>query len=271
MILEIPLDNVTIEQVHTLDPIGKLNFEDSFCQVSGDRFDFIVPEIAIFSIRAGSSVLIQAHPETSQEILELYLRGTVLAILLFQRGTFCLHASSVVIENKAFLFAGNSGSGKSTTAFLLHKAGYTCLNDDVTPVSISFSGIETRSYTSEMKVDKVLIRHGTNPYRSVPSQAHKVYFKIEPPKNSFEITRMYVFNWGNRFNISEIKGSEKLRVLLQHVFRNEYLNAFPDYQLKFFEGFVRYSEAIDMYLVTKNIQQQGKESVDLLLEHLQHS
>lgn len=269
MTLEIPLENVTIELVQTLEPIDHICFQDSFSLVSADRFDYIVPEIATFSIRSGKKVLIMAHPETSKEILELYLRGTVLAILLYQKGVFCMHASSVLSKNKVILFAGNSGSGKSTTAYILHKAGYPCLNDDVTPIYCTQSAIETRSLTSEIKIDKVLLSDDSTPYRAVPSQEHKVFFPIAAKKDPISIHCMYVFRWGEHFAITEITGSEKLNILLQHVFRNEYLQSFPDLQQKFFNEFVQFIGNIPIYLVTKAKDRDPQKVVELLIQHFE--
>lgn len=59
----------------------------------------------------------------------------MLAIALHLQGAVLLHASSVVVREKAIVFAGASGSGKSTTAAMLHRLGYAVLSDDVTELA----------------------------------------------------------------------------------------------------------------------------------------
>jgi hypothetical protein len=56
---------------------------------------------------------------------------STLAWLLRERGRFALHASAVARHGDGLLIAGESGSGKSTTALSLIQAGWDWLADDV--------------------------------------------------------------------------------------------------------------------------------------------
>jgi hypothetical protein len=47
-----------------------------------------------------------------------------------------LHASAVAVEDGAVAFLGDCGSGKSTTAGVLHAHGYAVVADDVTAIQI---------------------------------------------------------------------------------------------------------------------------------------
>jgi hypothetical protein len=60
-----------------------------------------------------------------------YLVGPILGLLLRLRGIVCLHASSVSINDRAVLFVGSEGAGKSTTAAALAQRGYAVLSDDI--------------------------------------------------------------------------------------------------------------------------------------------
>lgn len=65
----------------------------------------------------------------------LYLLGPIIGFMLRLRGITCLHASSVVIEGKAFALTGPSGAGKSTLAASFAASGYAVLSDDVLPLT----------------------------------------------------------------------------------------------------------------------------------------
>jgi hypothetical protein len=78
--------------------------------------------------------LIDAPAEYTRDDLAAYALGPVLTIALHLQGAVLLHASAAVIGGKAVLFAGSSGSGKSTTAAMLHRLGYTILSDDITEI-----------------------------------------------------------------------------------------------------------------------------------------
>lgn len=90
-------------------------------------------------IASGREIVVSGAA-TSPEWLRTVLSGTAVALLLHQRGRLCLHASSVVKDGRAFLVAGASGSGKSTTAAALAERGATLLADDITTIDTASDG-----------------------------------------------------------------------------------------------------------------------------------
>jgi hypothetical protein len=77
--------------------------------------------------------------ELSLESTLSYLLGPVLGLLLRLRGTTCLHASAVALDDWSVLFVGPAGAGKSTTAAALAKLGYAVLSDDIAALSALIS------------------------------------------------------------------------------------------------------------------------------------
>ncbi|AFL89599.1 serine kinase of the HPr protein, regulates carbohydrate metabolism [Terriglobus roseus DSM 18391] len=86
-------------------------------------------------VTGGSSILLEPAATCDPGDLTLYLLGTCFAILLQQRGRVVLHASAVAVGDRAMLFCGASGMGKSTMAAMLSERGYPLLNDDVCNLS----------------------------------------------------------------------------------------------------------------------------------------
>jgi predicted ATPase len=83
----------------------------------------------------GRSISLLAAPsEYTRDDLAAYALGPALILALHLQGAVLLHASAVVMHDKAVLFAGESGSGKSTAVAMLHRLGYRLLSDDVTEV-----------------------------------------------------------------------------------------------------------------------------------------
>jgi hypothetical protein len=71
-------------------------------------------------------------PDTSTvENVSTYLVGPVLGLLLRFRGVVCLHASAVTLGDRAVIFLGPEGAGKSTTAAALAQRGHAVIADDV--------------------------------------------------------------------------------------------------------------------------------------------
>lgn len=88
----------------------------------------------------GASIdLLAAPARYTRDDVAAYALGPVLAIALHLQGAVLLHAAGVVMHDKALLFAGASGSGKSTTAAIFHHLGYDVLADDLTELDGTFA------------------------------------------------------------------------------------------------------------------------------------
>jgi hypothetical protein len=77
-----------------------------------------------------------AHWPTSSSVQDAlsYLVGPILGLLLRLRGIVCLHASAVNINDRAVVFVGSEGAGKSTTAAAFARRGFAVLSDDIVPL-----------------------------------------------------------------------------------------------------------------------------------------
>jgi hypothetical protein len=95
----------------------------------------------VVSKDGGAIDVIDAPAHYTDDDLAPYALGPVLAIALHRKGAVLLHAASVVMHGKAVLFAGASGSGKSTTAAILHRHGYDVLSDDLTEIDDAFHAV----------------------------------------------------------------------------------------------------------------------------------
>ena len=90
-----------------------------------------IPGVARYLISGGRQIRIEAETGVGAQEVRLFLLGSALGAIYFQRGYLPLHASVVVINGSAVAFAGDSGAGKSTMAAWLNAAGYPLLCDDV--------------------------------------------------------------------------------------------------------------------------------------------
>jgi hypothetical protein len=77
------------------------------------------------------------QPPLSREDLAVYFLGPVMGFVLRRRHVTCLHASAVEINERAVLFSGHPGYGKSTTAAALALRGVPVLCEDVVPLRLT--------------------------------------------------------------------------------------------------------------------------------------
>ncbi len=95
--------------------------------------------VGAFAIRGSSKIEIDARQDMIG-LVPLPLMGAVMALLLHARGLLVLHASAVEVGGRAFVFIGDKGAGKSTTAATMIAAGARLISDDV--VALDFSDVD---------------------------------------------------------------------------------------------------------------------------------
>ncbi len=89
------------------------------------------PELCDFILDiAQRHISVLPHDVLDEYTIEHLLVDQVLPRFLAQEGHLLLHACAVNIGDRAILFLGRSGWGKSTLAALFHRAGYRLYSDD---------------------------------------------------------------------------------------------------------------------------------------------
>jgi hypothetical protein len=123
--------------IRLLQPIREISesLENGCYEVKPGVFRFAVPEVAQYLVEEGSRIYIEPFAGGSAEEVRLFLLGSVMGALLYQRGLFPLHGSAVKTRWGAMIFVGDQGVGKSTLASQFFRRGYSLLSDDVCAVT----------------------------------------------------------------------------------------------------------------------------------------
>ena len=108
--------------------------------MDAERFLLRVPDIARFLVTGGRAIEIALEGAATIEDATAFVAGTVLGILLHQRGHVLLHASAVSVDGEAVLFCGPSGAGKSTLAAALARRGRPFVTDDFCAIGFDDRG-----------------------------------------------------------------------------------------------------------------------------------
>lgn len=102
--------------------------------IAADGVSFDCAGEVCFELQDGNSIGWIPGPEWSGR-LPVSFFSSMAAITLAWRGIVPLHASTVVLHDKAWLIAGGSGGGKSTLTAELLGHGAQLLADDLTPLA----------------------------------------------------------------------------------------------------------------------------------------
>lgn len=98
-----------------------------------------------FYIDVGAASIWATWPEPlTLEDTATYLLGPVLGFYLRLTGGVCLHGSAVVIDERAHVFVGPAGAGKSTLAAGFAALGCAVLTEDVACIDETREGLRVR-------------------------------------------------------------------------------------------------------------------------------
>ena len=156
-------------------------------QMSGDQFLLRIPNVARFLVTGGSTVAFETENDTPAEDVAIFLVGTVLGILLHQRGHIALHASAVEVNGKAVLFCGRSRAGKSTMAAALSQRGYPLVTDNLCVVATAAATPMALPDGGRLRLWAQAIESldlGTR--RSAPVRTHIEKYYVEPSSAAYE-------------------------------------------------------------------------------------
>ncbi|BCM93315.1 hypothetical protein IAD21_05206 [Abditibacteriota bacterium] len=160
-----------------------------------------------FWLNQGREVIIEPSPGVADHLLRPVLLGTVLAVLLYQRGLLVLHASAVALRkgekiSGAVGFLGDSGQGKSTMATALYQCGHQPLADDTIALTVPLPiDPNSNELTGKGRSNRTVV------YPALP------HFKLRPPsievfgetKNTLTLwhpeQESYVFSTADKFSL----------------------------------------------------------------------
>jgi hypothetical protein len=109
-------------------------------QIGDDVVRVVIPGVATYLVEGGRRIVIETDLPTTAPGIRVFLLGTVLAVISFQRSRLPLHASVLDVDGRALVLAGDSGAGKSTMAAALVARGFRILSDDLCLLDTGPSG-----------------------------------------------------------------------------------------------------------------------------------
>jgi len=91
-----------------------------------------IASVAAYLVRDGREVVVDRRRGVADADVRVFLLGTVLAVLCYQRGIVPLHGSCIEVDGRAVAIVGPTGAGTSTLAAAARQAGLRVLGDEVT-------------------------------------------------------------------------------------------------------------------------------------------
>jgi hypothetical protein len=211
-------------------------FCGSYYQLAPRRTLLLVKGVARFLISGGSEIVVDRIGPADDDLVRAFLLGSAFGALLQQRGFMALHGSCVQFDDRAIVFLGASGQGKSTLATAFHTRGYKVFADDVTAVTLSADG------TPLVFSGPIHVRLLPDAHRMlgldlpaadrIGSDGDKLVIRIRDEASSSRLTlhRLYVLVDCDQTasEISALRGVDLVKNLLENLYRGEFLVAGAD-------------------------------------------
>lgn len=132
-----PYPDLTITQKHSwarsadLAPTGLPWFTIQRFTGEGGLFIQLGNGIEFVIDGTGRHIWSTALTGESSATARTYLYGFIFGLAFYLQGATCLHASAVAVDDKAILFVGDAGFGKSSMAAIFVLQGFPLISDDL--------------------------------------------------------------------------------------------------------------------------------------------
>lgn len=236
---------------------------------------FVKKGLAVFKITDGNTISIKTlSQECSLERLSRPLINTAMGYLLYQRGEFALHASAASVNNKAILFLGNSGSGKSSVAasiqdiskFITEDIALIKFSDQKTPMAI-------HSYPLVKLDNNFVDNHKFNfkkQYKLADDYLNRHYYELETTANKKDIKNCYLLSWDDEVKISKPSIKTLLGFFITSSFTCYPQNSCKESNEILFKQIDLLMKSVNFYHFSRP-KKFSKDTIDILSNHIRDS
>ena len=208
-------------------------------------------------ITGGNLIEVDPRADYDPSMLGVYLMGTCMGAVMYQRGIMMLHGSCVTDGRRSVLLTGDSGAGKSTLAAEFLRRGWKLITDDVSALyDIDRVPLVQSSYPSQKLWQDALDR-----YERPETDVHSLYFSDTRQKFGVDVSHFFfdgraplsmvvrLIPGADDCTLEAIEGMTKVDQLMRNTYRRELIE---QHRLQeHFQRCVTLSTKIPMAVVTR--------------------
>lgn len=212
------------------EKLNKIHKYTYFCG-ENDNFTFCIDDVSNYDIANGDTITVEPLIDTCEQEVKTFLLGTSFGMLLQQKNLIAIHGGAVVVNNKAIVITGDQGAGKSTLVNGFRHRGFGFMADDVSVTGVDLNGdIVIKSAYPQQKVCKdAMIKMGYNleDFKLIDEGRQKYVVPVTKTFRHEDLNLGAIFyitkDNVEEVKIEEIKGTEKLNILINNIYRIELL------------------------------------------------
>lgn len=227
-------------------------------KISKDKIWFHIPNIATYCINNGNEIIVEVAKEADMKLMKVYLMCSCLGFIMLQRNMVAIHGGVIEMDDKAVIFTGDRGAGKSTLTTALRQKGYKFISDDVASIEIDKVPYVMPGFPYQKLCESAMDKFGydKDSYTSFMSDKEVKY--IVPALDEFvnegrELVGIVKLTVGdvNEVTIEEIRGAEKLNNIIENIYRGEYIKYLGGIDTRYFKQCVDIAKNIRFFKITR--------------------
>ena len=244
-----------------------------------DRYAFFsIDKVGKYEITNGNKITIEPNSNATLSEIKKFTLGSALGLILFQKNIIAIHGGAIVINNNAVIISGNIGAGKTTTIAKLLKKGYGFLSDDISSIIKDKNGnYNVHNCIPQQKLcENTAKLLGYNPSK---------LYKIDELKNKYLSPNIKNFittpkklkslfyldiSSSNEISYKEILGTSKFQLILNNIFRREYI---PNNLIKpeYIKECLNLANNISIYKINRPKNKDSINEIISIIENLNSS
>lgn len=222
---------------------------------SKDVVWYDIKDVAIFYIYKGKKVIIEPKQNANFEDIKSYLLGGCMGFLLYQRGSIGIHGGVLENAGKALIILGEGGVGKSTLTTAFRLKGKKFLSDDVASININDEITVNPGYPGQRLCEDIVEKFNIDKSKLIRLETEsKTKYMVNVKRDFIDkpvvigtIVELIVSDKDN-VTAKKIMGSEKLKVLMKHLFMFGWVREFG-VDREYMKKCILLAQRVNMYRV----------------------
>ncbi len=264
----VKIDNINDEDVVSIsygtmsDEIKQGIREGKRIELSDNKIWFHINNIATYCVSNGNKVEVELCDNVDMKLMKVYVMCSCLGFIMLQRKMVAIHGGVIEMDNKAVIFTGDRGAGKSTLTTALRRKGYKFISDDVAGIKIDKVPYVMPGFPYQKLCESAMNKFGYDKEAFTSFMSDKEVKYVVPAIDEFvnekrELVSIVKLTVGDvdEVTIEELRGSEKLNNIIENIYRGEYIKHLGKMDPIYFKQCVDIAKNIRFFKITRPANQ----------------
>ena len=251
-------DVVSISYGKMSDEIKEEIKQGKRIKLSNNKIWFHINDIASYCVTDGNKIEVELCDNADMKLMKIYVMCSCLGFIMIQKKMIAIHGGVIEMDDKAVIFTGDRGAGKSTLTTALRERGYKFISDDVARVKIDKVPYVMPGFPYQKLCESAMDKFGYDKEAFTSFMSDKEVKYIVPAMDEFvsekrELVSIVKLTVGDvdEVTIEKLRGSEKLNNIIENIYRGEYIKHLGKMDPIYFKQCVDIAKNINFYVVTR--------------------